>query len=108
MSDEANTKEEALKRLAYIEGHLKAIRKMVESDAYCVDVLKQTFAVNLAKGAQLKASNTRGKNDAQFGPQLLFDNDRYRRQIEAAYIKMWEIWQCGEPARSFAVAGGHE
>jgi DNA-binding FrmR family transcriptional regulator len=48
MSDDANTKEEALKRLAYIEGHLKAIRKMVESDAYCVDVLKQTFAVQRA------------------------------------------------------------
>ena len=29
------TKEDALKRLAYIEGHLKAIRKMVEEDRYC-------------------------------------------------------------------------
>lgn len=42
------TKEDALKRLAYIEGHLKAIRKMVEEDRYCVDVLKQTFAVQRA------------------------------------------------------------
>ena len=41
-------KEEALRRLAYIEGHIKGIRKMVEEDQYCVDVLKQTYAVQRA------------------------------------------------------------
>lgn len=41
------------------------------------DLVKQTFAVNLAKGAKLKASNIRGNNSAKFGPQFLFDNDRY-------------------------------
>ncbi len=41
-------KHEALKRLAYIEGHLKGIRKMVEEDQYCVDILKQTYAVQRA------------------------------------------------------------
>lgn len=41
-------KEEALKRLAYIEGHIKGIRKMVEEDQYCVDVIKQTYAVQRA------------------------------------------------------------
>lgn len=41
-------KQEVLKRLAYIEGHLKGIRKMVEEDQYCVDVLKQTYAVQRA------------------------------------------------------------
>jgi DNA-binding FrmR family transcriptional regulator len=42
------TKEDALRRLSYIEGHLKGIRKMVEEDQYCVDVLKQTYAVQRA------------------------------------------------------------
>ena len=42
------SKDEALRRLAYIEGHLKGIRKMVEEDQYCVDVLKQTYAVQRA------------------------------------------------------------
>ncbi|MDQ3930138.1 MAG: metal-sensitive transcriptional regulator [Chloroflexota bacterium] len=42
------SKDEALKRLAYIEGHLKGIRKMVEEDQYCVDILKQTYAVQRA------------------------------------------------------------
>ena len=45
----------------------------------------------------------------------LFDTDRFRLHIEAAYLKMWEIWQRGEQPRSFAVepkyyhlAGVHE
>jgi DNA-binding FrmR family transcriptional regulator len=42
------SKSDVLKRLAYIEGHLKGIRKMVEADQYCVDVLKQTYAVKRA------------------------------------------------------------
>ena len=41
-------REDALRRLSYIEGHLRGIRKMVEADAYCVDVLKQTHAVKRA------------------------------------------------------------
>ena len=36
------------KRLASIEGHIKGIRKMVADDTYCVDVLRQTFAVERA------------------------------------------------------------
>ena len=35
-------------RLATIEGHIKGIRKMVEDETYCVDVLKQTFAIERA------------------------------------------------------------
>jgi predicted O-linked N-acetylglucosamine transferase (SPINDLY family) len=35
----------------------------------------------------------------------LFDTDRFRRNIETAYITMWENWQCGQPPSSFAVAG---
>ncbi len=43
-----SSKQEALRRLAYIEGHLKGIRKMIEDDQYCVDVLKQSYAVRRA------------------------------------------------------------
>ncbi len=42
------TRQEALKRLSYIEGHLAGIRRMIEEDTYCVDVLKQTYAVRRA------------------------------------------------------------
>ena len=36
----------------------------------------------------------------------LFNSDRYRRGIEAAYTTMWEIWQRGETPRNFAVPPG--
>ena len=44
----SEAKDDALKRLSYIEGHLSGIRKMLEDDKYCVDVLKQTYAVRRA------------------------------------------------------------
>ena len=37
-----------LKRLKFIEGHLEGVRRMIEKDEYCVDVLKQTHAVRKA------------------------------------------------------------
>jgi len=39
---------EVLKRLSFIEGHLQGIRRMVDQDKYCVDILKQTYAVRRA------------------------------------------------------------
>mgnify|MGYP001165455475 FL=1 len=45
---ESKVRDDALKRLSYIEGHLAGIRKMVEEDRYCVDILKQTHAVRRA------------------------------------------------------------
>ena len=46
--DLSDSKRDALKRLRYIEGHLAGVRRMVEDDKYCVDILKQTFAVRRA------------------------------------------------------------
>ena len=43
-----SSKKDLLNRLATIEGHIKGIRKMVEEDQYCVDILKQTYAVHRA------------------------------------------------------------
>ncbi|MFL2640451.1 MAG: metal-sensitive transcriptional regulator [Dehalococcoidia bacterium] len=37
-----------LKRLKYIEGHISGVKKMVENDRYCVDILHQTHAIRRA------------------------------------------------------------
>ena len=42
------TRADVLKRLSYIEGHLSGVRRMIEDDTYCVDVMKQTFAIRRA------------------------------------------------------------
>lgn len=44
----AQTRDDAIKRLNYIEGHLAGVKKMVDQDRYCVDILRQTFAVRRA------------------------------------------------------------
>lgn len=41
-------KAEVLKRLSFIEGHVQGIKRMVDQDKYCVDILKQTYAVRRA------------------------------------------------------------
>ena len=41
-------REDVLKRLNYIEGHLAGVRRMIEEDKYCPEILKQTFAVRRA------------------------------------------------------------
>lgn len=43
-----DTKTDASKRLNYIEGHIAGVRKMIEEDRYCVDVIRQTYAIRRA------------------------------------------------------------
>lgn len=46
MSEELTTKKRAaLNRLKTVRGHVDGIIRMLESDAYCVDVMKQISAV---------------------------------------------------------------
>lgn len=40
-----------LNRLSRIEGQVRGVRKMVESDAYCTDILIQVSAINAALNA---------------------------------------------------------
>jgi CsoR family transcriptional regulator, copper-sensing transcriptional repressor len=41
-------KEDVMKRLKNIEGHVKGIEQMVENDTYCIDVIRQIHAVQAA------------------------------------------------------------
>ena len=38
----------ALKRLKTVEGHIRGVQRMVEEDAYCIDVIRQIQAVQAA------------------------------------------------------------
>lgn len=40
--------QDTLKRLKTVEGHLRGITRMVEEDAYCIDVIRQIQAVEAA------------------------------------------------------------
>jgi DNA-binding FrmR family transcriptional regulator len=40
--------EVALRRLKNVEGHIRGIQRMMEDDAYCIDVIRQVQAVQAA------------------------------------------------------------
>ena len=40
--------EDVVKRLKNTEGHVKGVEQMVESDTYCIDVIRQIHAVQAA------------------------------------------------------------
>ena len=44
----SDVKTNVSRRLSSIEGHLGAVRRMIDSDEYCVDILKQTYAIRRA------------------------------------------------------------
>lgn len=44
----SDTKEAQLRRLAKIEGQVRGIKRMVEEDTYCIDVLTQVSAATKA------------------------------------------------------------
>ena len=45
---DAEKKKSIITRLKSIEGHVRGVERMVEEDAYCIDVIKQILAVQRA------------------------------------------------------------
>ena len=42
------TNTDALSRMSYVEGQIRGIRKMIDEDRYCIDILTQVSAVRAA------------------------------------------------------------
>jgi len=63
----------------------------------------ESLALQLARDEKtlIELKRTLASNRESFP---LFDTDRFRRHIEAAYVVMWERYQRGEPPAPFAVA----
>jgi predicted O-linked N-acetylglucosamine transferase (SPINDLY family) len=62
----------------------------------------EATALALARDPE-RLSSIRRKLEANRRTHPLFDTDRFRRHIEAAYITMMETWRRGEPPQSFSV-----
>lgn len=45
---DAKTRDQVIRRLRSIQGHVKGIEKMVDEDQYCVDVMRQIMAAQAA------------------------------------------------------------
>lgn len=77
MKKESSPKQDVVRRLKIVDGHIKKIIEMVENNSYCIDILQQTAAVkNAIKKAEevllknhinhcvVRAINTNGKEKA--------------------------------------------
>jgi predicted O-linked N-acetylglucosamine transferase (SPINDLY family) len=63
----------------------------------------ETLALQLASNSDLHA-DIKARLERNRATHALFDSDRFRRHIEAAYTTMWERHQKGERPASFAVS----
>jgi DNA-binding FrmR family transcriptional regulator len=45
---DAKKKTDTLRRLKSVEGHVRGVEKMIEDDAYCIDVIGQIQAIQAA------------------------------------------------------------
>lgn len=63
-------------------------------------ILRETFALNLAKGSKLKAFNIRENNSKSFGPGNILDNDRYSHwATDDSVVTPELILDLGKPKR---------
>jgi len=62
----------------------------------------ETLALELAQNPQ-RLQRLRRRLEQNRAIYPLFDTQRFRRHLEAAYICMWEIWQNGEAPKHFRV-----
>jgi protein O-GlcNAc transferase len=78
--------------------HAVGLAELVASDLQEYEALAFELAMNPVR---LRAMRDQLETNPAWHP--LFDTDRFRRHIEAAYRTMWEIWQRGESPRAFGV-----
>ena len=45
---DTTTQKKTIRRLQIIEGHVRAVQKMVANDGYCIDIMRQISAVQSA------------------------------------------------------------
>jgi protein O-GlcNAc transferase len=62
----------------------------------------ERLAQRLASDAQMLAGVKQKLADNRLHCPL-FDTDLFRRNLESAYVTMWQAWQKGEAPRGFAV-----
>ena len=62
-----SVRDDCLKRLSYIDGHLHGVQRMIQEDAYCVDVLRQAFSAPRACASE----GIRDGRDQQVVDELL-------------------------------------
>lgn len=76
-------------RLKSVEGHLRGILRMVEEDAYCIDVIRQLQAVEAAIG-RVAALMLEDHLHTCVTDALTGDDDHARRRVVTELLRLFE------------------
>jgi len=94
---------ERLVTAAYVANPAMTADTMLQQQK-TVDTAVEAVRSSLGPGAPDELAALKAKLERNRISHPLFDTDRFRRHIEAAYVTMWEKHQRGEPPAGFAVA----
>ncbi len=82
-------KQQILNRLKTIEGHIRGVQRMVEQDAYCIDILNQTRAIQQAL-ARLDAVILAGHLRSCVTTVIQSDNISERERVLTELLQVFE------------------
>lgn len=73
-------KKQFLNRMNYLKGHLEGVRRMIEKDTYCIEVIRQNLAIRAAldKVNELILEN---HLETCVTTAIKSNNERARRQV---------------------------
>lgn len=88
---EQDHKQQLLNRLKTIEGHVRGVQRMVEADTYCIDLLKQTQAIQQALArldSLILAEHLRGCVTTAIRNDDVAERERVVRELLQVYETM--------------------
>jgi DNA-binding FrmR family transcriptional regulator len=86
LDNSANT----LQRLKTVEGHLRGVIRMVEQDAYCIDVIRQITAVERALN-KVSTQILEGHLDSCVTTAIKGDDPRERARVLREISEVFEM-----------------
>jgi DNA-binding FrmR family transcriptional regulator len=86
------SKKEILNRLSYLEGHCRAVRKMVGNGVYCIDIIHQIEAVEAAL-KKVKEKILENHLDTCVTEAIKGKSETGRKKVLKELLGIYKSWQ---------------
>lgn len=87
---EIKTKKECLNRINYLNGHLEGVKKMIEKDEYCVDIIHQNLGV-IAALHKVNEKILAGHLETCVSRAVKSNNDSERKRVFKELIDVYKF-----------------
>lgn len=82
-------KKDCLKRLNYLIGHLNGVKKMLENDRYCIDVIQQNLGV-IAALHKINEQILQGHFDTCVNRAIKFGSKKEKGKVVAELLDIFK------------------